>query len=196
MSWLFTSSSFPLSRWDMTLAAVQRFWSKRNMGRPKFLGRIPKAGTGRNRSRKRAQVSQHWSRVNEMPNSEASPRAPATATPTVSYQSPPHVVSRSVTAKRAHMTRKIIVPPQRLSYNKSVGILKIAEVCSWFESSNKKDKLEEFVLVSDKLGFKCLKTDQTNKMFVMLECKKTGKKPKADLRLQPSHVFTREDDGT
>jgi ribosomal RNA-processing protein 8 len=64
---------------------------------------------------------------------------------------------------------------------KDVGILKIAEVRSRFESTDKKDELEEFVLVLDKLGFKCLKTDRTNKMFVMLECKKTGKKPKADL---------------
>jgi hypothetical protein len=93
-----------------------------------------------------------------MPNSEASPRAPATATPTVSYQSPPHVVSRSVTAKRAHMTRKICdmanVPLKSKTVDvavfclslmgtnladflreahralKDVGILKIAEVRS------------------------------------------------------------------
>jgi ribosomal RNA-processing protein 8 len=37
---------------------------------------------------------------------------------------------------------------------KDVGILKIAEVRSRFESTDKKDKLEEFVLVLDKLAFK------------------------------------------
>ena len=79
---------------------------------------------------------------------------------------------------------------------KDVGILKIAEVRSQFESTDKKDELEEFVLVLDKLAFKCLKMDQTNEMLVMLECKKLAKSRKQTLRLQPSHVFTREDDGT
>lgn len=62
------------------------------------------------------------------------------------------------------------------------GILKIAEVRSRFESSDKnKDELEEFVQVLDKLGFKCAKTDRSNKMFVLLECKKNGKRPQRDL---------------
>jgi ribosomal RNA-processing protein 8 len=64
---------------------------------------------------------------------------------------------------------------------KDTGILKIAEVRSRFESTDKKDELNEFVQVLDKLGFKCLKTDRSSKMFVVLECKKTGKKPKVDL---------------
>jgi ribosomal RNA-processing protein 8 len=79
---------------------------------------------------------------------------------------------------------------------KDVGILKIAEVRSQFKSTDKKDELEEFVLVLDKLAFKCLKMDQTNEMLVMLECKKLAKSRKQTLRLQPSHVFTRDDDGT
>jgi len=118
MSSLFTSSSF-LSRWDMTLSAVQHFSSKSDMGRPKFLGTIPKAGTGKNKSRKRAQVAQHQSRVNDMPNSEASPPTLATTTPAVSSQCPPHVVSCPVMATTAPLTRKIILP-QPLSYNNSV----------------------------------------------------------------------------
>jgi ribosomal RNA-processing protein 8 len=64
---------------------------------------------------------------------------------------------------------------------KETGVLKIAEIRSRFESTDKKDELKDFVQVLDKLGFKCLKTDLSNKMFVMLECKTNGKKPKADL---------------
>jgi ribosomal RNA-processing protein 8 len=64
---------------------------------------------------------------------------------------------------------------------KDTGVLKIAEVRSRFESTDKKDELKDFVQVLDKLGFKCLKMDRSNKMFVMLECKKNGKKPQADL---------------
>jgi len=65
---------------------------------------------------------------------------------------------------------------------KDNGVLKIAEVRSRFESSDKKkDELQEFVQVLDKLGFKCEKTDRSNKMFVLLECKKNGKIPQSDL---------------
>jgi ribosomal RNA-processing protein 8 len=62
------------------------------------------------------------------------------------------------------------------------GILKIAEVRSRFETSDKKkDELQDFIQVLDKLGFKCNKTDRSNNMFVMLECKKINKTPQADL---------------
>lgn len=58
---------------------------------------------------------------------------------------------------------------------KKDGILKIAEVRSRFES--KKDELEDFIAVLDKLGFTCIRQDRKNKMFVMLELKPHGKKP-------------------
>mmetsp|Transcript_30350 Transcript_30350/g.71568 ORF Transcript_30350/g.71568 Transcript_30350/m.71568 type:complete len:142 (-) Transcript_30350:54-479(-) len=41
--------------------------------------------------------------------------------------------------------------------------------------------LEEFTDVLDKLGFECVRTDRTNTMFLLLELKKNGKKPDADL---------------
>lgn len=63
---------------------------------------------------------------------------------------------------------------------KDNGILKIAEVRSRFETS-KGNELQEFVDVLDKLGFKCVKADKGNKMFVVLECKKNGKKPQTKL---------------
>lgn len=58
---------------------------------------------------------------------------------------------------------------------KADGVLKIAEVRSRFES--KKDELEDFVEILGKLGFKCIKKDQSNKMFVMIELRPSGKKP-------------------
>ena len=64
---------------------------------------------------------------------------------------------------------------------KDTGILKIAEVRSRFESSSNRDELQDFIQVLDKLGFKCTKTDRSNKMFVVLECKKNGKTPQHDL---------------
>ena len=61
------------------------------------------------------------------------------------------------------------------------GILKIAEVRSRFESTDKRDELDNFRQVLDKLGFRCVKTDRSNKMFVLLECKKNGRKPQSNL---------------
>jgi len=56
--------------------------------------------------------------------------------------------------------------------------------------NNKKNKkknknegtLEEFTDVLMKLGFDCIKTDRSNTMFLLLELKKNGKKPKKDLK--------------
>lgn len=70
--------------------------------------------------------------------------------------------------------------------------LHIAEVRSRFESvsktkgndkskSDEKDELQTFIEVLDQLGFECYRTDRSNKMFVLLELKKNGKKPKKDL---------------
>ena len=78
---------------------------------------------------------------------------------------------------------------------KDDGRVKIAEVRSRIEYShsrsgtkkakgNKEEQtkektegtLEEFTDVLEKLGFECLQTDRTNKMFLLLELKKNGKK--------------------
>ena len=62
------------------------------------------------------------------------------------------------------------------------GQLKIAEVRSRFETRDgKHDDLKEFIAVLAELGFQCVKTDKSNKMFVVLELEKNGKKPKKDL---------------
>jgi hypothetical protein len=93
------------------------------MGRPKFLGRIPKAGSGKSKRRnKRAQVAQHGQRAEEMSNSEASPPALAatTTTPAASSERPPHAVSCPVTAEKEAPPTSEIITPQPLSYNKSV----------------------------------------------------------------------------
>lgn len=81
---------------------------------------------------------------------------------------------------------------------RSDGILKIAEVRSRFESastseggtgktngkhSDKKTNdslLNEFLSVMLKLGFKCTQKDRNNKMFILLEFEKTGRKPSKD----------------
>jgi ribosomal RNA-processing protein 8 len=44
-----------------------------------------------------------------------------------------------------------------------------------------KDDLEGFVSVLDELGFKVAKTDRSNKMFVLMDLKKSGKAPKKDV---------------
>lgn len=80
------------------------------------------------------------------------------------------------------------------------GSLLIAEVRSRFESATlstmetKKNKsnqdvikssessLQEFIQVLDQLGFETYHTDRTNTMFVLLNLKKNGKKPKKDLK--------------
>jgi SAM-dependent methyltransferase len=68
---------------------------------------------------------------------------------------------------------------------KDNGRLHIAEVRSRFESKAGKeagkDDLEGFVSVLDELGFKCVKTDRSNKMFVLMDLKKSGKAPKKDV---------------
>jgi len=85
---------------------------------------------------------------------------------------------------------------------KDDGRVKIAEVRSRIEYSHSKkgkngnskkgDKrdagkeskegtLDEFTDVLGKLGFECVQTNRTNTMFLMLELKKNGKKPKKDL---------------
>jgi SAM-dependent methyltransferase len=65
---------------------------------------------------------------------------------------------------------------------KTDGVLKIAEVRSRFES--KKDELEDFVNVLGKLGFIGARTDRSNKMFVMLELRLSGKKPDKNLEYE------------
>lgn len=60
---------------------------------------------------------------------------------------------------------------------KPEGLLKIAEVRSRLESTANKDELEGFIDVLGKLGFTCTKKDRSSKMFVMLELKKSGKRP-------------------
>jgi ribosomal RNA-processing protein 8 len=81
---------------------------------------------------------------------------------------------------------------------KDNGIVKIAEVRSRIEYSHsqkgggkkKKDDvptqksegtLEEFVDVLGELGFECVRTDRSNKMFLTLELKKSGNKPNKKL---------------
>lgn len=64
---------------------------------------------------------------------------------------------------------------------KDDGSLHIAEVRSRFEDKSDKDTFQNFVDVLADLGFECVKTDRSNKMFVLIECKKTGKAPKKDL---------------
>lgn len=68
---------------------------------------------------------------------------------------------------------------------KDNGQVHIAEVRSRFESKagkeSGKDDFEGFVNVLDQLGFKCVKTDRSNKMFVLLDLKKSGKAPKKDV---------------
>ena len=65
---------------------------------------------------------------------------------------------------------------------KNKGTLKIAEVRSRFESKTKKDELNDFIEILETLGFTANKIDKKNTMFVMIECKKNGKKP--DLNLE------------
>eukprot|EP00557_Chaetoceros_sp_GSL56_P008200 CAMPEP_0176498712 /NCGR_PEP_ID=MMETSP0200_2-20121128/12485_1 /TAXON_ID=947934 /ORGANISM="Chaetoceros sp., Strain GSL56" /LENGTH=401 /DNA_ID=CAMNT_0017896973 /DNA_START=72 /DNA_END=1274 /DNA_ORIENTATION=+ len=51
---------------------------------------------------------------------------------------------------------------------------------NWKQSSNKKTDdslLNEFLSVMLKLGFKCTQKDRNNKMFILLEFEKTGRKP-------------------
>ena len=80
------------------------------------------------------------------------------------------------------------------------GRLFIAEVRSRFESTTssemdvKQDKsnteamkssdssLQQFIQVLDQLGFETYHTDRTNTMFVLLNLKKNGKKPRRDLK--------------
>ena len=80
------------------------------------------------------------------------------------------------------------------------GRLFIAEVRSRFESAslantdtnnNKSSKdaaktseasLQEFIQVLDQLGFETYHTDRTNTMFVLLDLKKNGGKPRKDLK--------------
>ena len=81
---------------------------------------------------------------------------------------------------------------------KDNGRVKIAEVRSRIEysysqkgqpkpknepskSTRSEGTLEEFVNVLNELGFDCVRTDRSNKMFLMLELKKSGKKPNKKL---------------
>lgn len=70
---------------------------------------------------------------------------------------------------------------------KDNGRVKIAEVRSRFESSSGKDNLDGFAKQVALLGFDCNKADRSNKMFIMLELKKNGKKPdkKTDVKIKP-----------
>jgi ribosomal RNA-processing protein 8 len=78
---------------------------------------------------------------------------------------------------------------------KDNGRVKIAEVRSRIEYSHSQQgkkntskeatsktaksagTLDEFVYVMEELGFECVKKDQSNKMFLVLELEKNGKKP-------------------
>lgn len=64
---------------------------------------------------------------------------------------------------------------------KKNGILKIAEVTSRFQSTGR------FVLEVEKMGFKTVNQDNSNKMFVMMDFKKTkaANLPAADITLDP-----------
>eukprot|EP00934_Nitzschia_sp_Nitz4_P008400 Nitzschia sp. Nitz4//scaffold21_size171442//16628//17683//NITZ4_002142-RA/size171442-processed-gene-0.3-mRNA-1//1//CDS//3329542354//8390//frame0 len=80
---------------------------------------------------------------------------------------------------------------------KDDGVVQIAEVRSRIEYSHSnttkqdtpsKEKkssnagtLVEFVKVLEQLGFKCKKTDRSNKMFLLLDLKKSGKAPNKNL---------------
>jgi SAM-dependent methyltransferase len=64
---------------------------------------------------------------------------------------------------------------------KDNGRIHIAEVRSRFESKTGTDDFEGFVSVLDQLGFKCVKTDRSNKMFALFDLKKSGKTPKKDV---------------
>jgi ribosomal RNA-processing protein 8 len=63
------------------------------------------------------------------------------------------------------------------------GVLHIADVRSRFEGNNgnSNNELNGFVEVLENLGFDCIRTDRSNKMFVLLELKKNGQTPKKDL---------------
>jgi SAM-dependent methyltransferase len=72
------------------------------------------------------------------------------------------------------------------------GRVKIAEVRSRIEYSHrekgdngkketKAGTLEEFTDVLEELGFECVRTDRKNKMFLLLELKKSGKNPNKKL---------------
>ena len=50
------------------------------------------------------------------------------------------------------------------------------------EASNKEASLQEFINVLDQLGFEAYRIDRTNTMFVLLNLKKNGKKPRKDLQ--------------
>lgn len=65
---------------------------------------------------------------------------------------------------------------------KPAGRLKIAEVRSRFESKSGKDEMSEFVEILDKLGFVCVSQDTSNKMFVVLEMRKSGRQPNRKLQ--------------
>lgn len=60
---------------------------------------------------------------------------------------------------------------------KKNGVLYIAEVRSRFETRNEQGDLKHFLSVLAQLGFKCVKQDTSNKMFLMLELRKNGKTP-------------------
>jgi SAM-dependent methyltransferase len=70
---------------------------------------------------------------------------------------------------------------------KDNGRVKVAEVRSRFESTKKKDDLEDFTNSLKKLGFDCVNLDRSNKMFVLMELKKNGKKPDSsvDVAVKP-----------
>lgn len=70
---------------------------------------------------------------------------------------------------------------------KDNGSVKIAEVRSRFESSSGKVSLDEFVAQLGLLGFECKKVDRSNKMFILMELKKSGKVPdkSVDVKIKP-----------
>ena len=65
---------------------------------------------------------------------------------------------------------------------KKEGRVWIAEVRSRFESKGNSDGLKDFVETTlEQLGFTCVAQDRSNQMFLVLELKKNGKEPDAEL---------------
>ena len=75
---------------------------------------------------------------------------------------------------------KIAEVRSRIEYSHSRSGTKKAKGNNKEEQTSATEKtegtLEEFTDVLEKLGFECLQTDRTNKMFLLLELKKNGKK--------------------
>jgi len=65
--------------------------------------------------------------------------------------------------------------------NKAETGPKVSDSKKKAEKEKLEGTLDEFVAVLGKLGFKCINTDRSNTMFLLLELKKNGKKPDPNL---------------